>query len=70
MEKKFLYCIDENLCATLLSKEMKLLNTISDTSNRKIWIFEYNPSLFLFDLNDIEVKKKCFFSDSLKMIFS
>ncbi|MDF2951037.1 MAG: hypothetical protein K0S18_620 [Anaerocolumna sp.] len=61
--------IDEELKDTLLSKSYKLINTIEDIHKKKIWLFEYNPSLFCLDINDEEIKQKCFFSDALKMTF-
>lgn len=64
---KYLYCKDEALSSTL-SKQAKLLNTIS-TSNGKVSVFEYEPTLFSLDFNDIEIKKKCVISDKLNMYF-
>jgi len=65
----YINVIDENLSNTLLSNGYKLLNLISDTSNQKIWTFQYNPSLFCLDFNDKNIKSKCFISDSLKLTF-
>jgi hypothetical protein len=61
--------IDENVKDTLLSQNYKLINTINDIHNKKIWIFEYNPSLFSLDINDEMFKGKCFFSNSSMMTF-
>ena len=61
--------IDEELKNTLLSKSYKLINTIEDIHKKKIWSFEYDPSLFYLDINDEEIKQKCFFSESFKMTF-
>lgn len=61
--------IDENIKDTLLSKKYKLVNTIEDIHKKKIWVFEYNPSLFCLDINDENYKNKCFFSNSSKMTF-
>lgn len=66
---QLLNVIDESLKDTLLSKNMKLLNTIEDIHNKKIWTFEYNPNLFCLDIKDKEVLNKCFFSNSFKMTF-
>lgn len=65
---KYLYCRDENLYNTLLSKNMKLLNTMS-SSNGKTWIFEYDPSLFCLNFENKEIKQKCHLSDKLIMSF-
>ena len=62
----YLYCRDEQLCNTLLSKKMKLLNKIS-SSNGETWVFEYNSSLFSLDFNNMEIKNKCCLSDKLIM---
>lgn len=66
---KLLNVIDEKLKDILLSKNLKLLNTIEDIHHKKIWTFEYNPSLFYLDIDDKEVNSKCFFSNSFKMTF-
>lgn len=66
--QKYINVIDENLCVTLLSKGCKLLNSIS-SNNCKMWTFKYDPCLFYFDVEDKEVSKKCFLSDTLKMTF-
>ena len=60
----YLYCRDEQICNILLSKNMKLLNTIP-SSNEETWVFEYNPGLFSLDFNNIEIKKSCHLSEKL-----
>jgi hypothetical protein len=62
--------IDEKVKDTLLSKKCKLINTLSDIHDKKIWIFEYNPNLFCLDINDESMKNKFFFSNSSKMTFA
>lgn len=66
---QLLNVIDENVKDTLLSKKCHLINTIKDIHNKKIWVFEYNPSLFSLDINDEQMKNKCFFSNSSIMTF-
>lgn len=65
---RYINVIDKDLCDTLLSKGCKLLNSIN-SSNKKMWTFEYNPHLFSLDFEDKEVSKKCFLSDTFKMTF-
>ncbi|MDF2588215.1 MAG: hypothetical protein K0S41_2056 [Anaerocolumna sp.] len=60
---------DEKVKDTLLSKKFNLINTIEDIHKNKIWIFDYNPSLFCLDINDENYKGKCYFSNSSKMTF-
>lgn len=66
---QLLNVIDEKVKDTLLSKNCKLVNTIKDIHDKKIWVFEYNPSLFNLDINDDVLKTKCFFSNSSVMTF-
>lgn len=66
---KLINVIDENIKDTLLSHSYKLINTIEDIHNKKIWTFEYNPNLFSLDINDEKIKGKCFFSNSSLMTF-
>lgn len=66
---QLLNVVDENIKNTLLSKQCRLLNTIKDIHDKKIWVFEYNPSLFSLDINDEQFKSKCFFSNSSMMTF-
>lgn len=64
---KYINVIDKDLCDTLLSHGYKLLNSINST-DLKVWTFEYEPRFFnLFE--NKEVSKKCFISDTLKMTF-
>lgn len=61
---KYINVIDKDLCDTLLSQGFKLLNS----TDCKVWTFEYEPRFFnLFE--NKEVSKKCFISDTLKMTF-
>lgn len=66
--KKYINVIDETLYNTLLSKGCILLNSIN-SNGKKMWTFEYNPRLFSFDIEDKDVSKKCFLSDTFKMTF-
>lgn len=61
--------IDEDVKNTLLSKKFKLINEIEDIHKKKIWVFEYNPSLFYLDINDESYKNKIYFSNSSLMTF-
>ena len=64
---KFINVVDENLCNALLSHNFKLLNTINST-DLKVWTFEYEPRFFnLFE--NKEVLNKCFISNTFKMTF-
>lgn len=64
---KFINVIDKDLCDTLLSQNFKLLNKTNST-DLKVWTFEYEPRFFnLFE--NKEVSNKCFFTDTLKMTF-
>lgn len=65
---QYINVIDKDLRDTLLSYGLKILNK-RNSSNLKMWTFEYEPHLFLLDFNDKDVSKKCFISDTLKMTF-
>lgn len=66
--QKYINVIDENLCSILLSHGYKLLNSIN-SNELKVWTFKYEPHLFSLDFEDIDVSKKFYFSDTLKMTF-
>jgi hypothetical protein len=62
--------VDEDYKDTLLSHGYNLLQIIEDIHDKKIWVFEYSPSLFSLDINDENVKGKVFFTSSSKMTFA
>lgn len=66
---KFINVIDEEVKNTLLLQKCNPINTIKDIHGKEIWIFEYNPSLFCLNINDENLKNKCFFSNSSTMTF-
>ena len=65
---QYINVIDESLCKTLLSKGYRILNSIN-SNGIKMWTFKYEPHLFCLDFEDIDVSKKCFLTDTLKMTF-
>ena len=63
-----IYCIDENVKDTLLSKGIKLI-TVNKNSNKDVYIFEYNPKTFSLNFSDPMIRKTCYLSDKLLMTF-
>lgn len=65
----FINVIDETLKNTLVSKQYNLIKQFNDINNMTIWVFEDNSDRFCFDINDDNVKSKCFITDRLTLSF-
>lgn len=63
-----LYCIDEDMKNTLVSKGLRLI-TVNKNPQNNIYIFEYNPKIFSLNFSDDKVRKTCILSDKLLMTF-
>lgn len=63
-----LYCIDEDMKDTLVSKGLSLI-TVNKHPQRNVYIFEYNPKTFSLNFSDDHVRKTCLLSDKLLMTF-
>lgn len=65
---KYIYCVDEDMKTTLLSKGFNLINTIN-SPNRNVYVFKYTSELFSLDFNINDIKKTCVLFDKLHMTF-
>ena len=65
---KYIYCTDENMKTTLLSKGFKLINTVNSPNN-KVHVFKCTPELFSLDFSIDDIKRTCVLSDKLLMTF-
>ena len=65
----FINVIDEELKNTLLEKQYRFIKEQQDINSKTIWIFEDSSNRFCFDINDDNVKSKCFFTDRLTLSF-
>lgn len=65
---KYIYCVDEDMKATLLSKGFKLINTIKNP-NKNVYVFKFVHELFSSDFSIDTIRQTCVLSDKLKMTF-
>lgn len=65
---KYIYCVDEDTKATLLSKGFKLINTIT-SPNRDVYVFKFVRELFSSDFSIDSIRRTCVLSDKLHMTF-
>lgn len=63
---KYIYCVDEDMKATLLSKGFKLINTIKNP-NKNVYVFKFVHELFSSDFSIDTIRQTCVLSDKLKM---
>lgn len=65
----FITVIDECLKNKLIEEKYKLIKEKKDINNKTIWVFEDASNRFCFDVEDDEIKQKCFISNNLTMTF-
>lgn len=65
---KYIYCVDEDMRATLLSKGFKLINTIKNP-NKNVYVFKFVRELFSSDFSIDNIRRTCVISDELHMTF-
>lgn len=65
---KYIYCVDNDMRDTLLSKGFKMINTINNP-NKKVYVFKLIPELFSSDFSVDDIRRTCVLSDKLKMTF-
>lgn len=63
----YLNVIDESLANDLLSKGFKLEGKTNDINNVTVWTFSLGGQNF--DINNVDFKGKCCFTNSLKKTF-
>lgn len=66
---RYAYVADASMAAQLISAGNHVLQQIFDIKHEPIWIFEYEPSRFCFDINDASIRKACVVYDHLTLCF-
>lgn len=65
---KYIYCVDNDMKNTLISKGFKLINTIN-SPNRNVYVFKFVRELFSADFSIDSIRRTCVLSDKLHMTF-